>query len=130
MSGGDFADAFLDSTYLKLDEGALAFIFTRQRVEKASQLSTAEAAALVAAHRDELARLYAGTARRILKDAFYMQLYEELAELDDELAFAFINLCLRRVEDETIEAARRDVVVKIAASRKKAPRNEPQDDRH
>lgn len=130
MSGGDFADAFLDSTYLKLDEGALAFIFTRQRVEKASQLTTAEAAALVATHRDELVRLYAGTARRILKDAFYMQLYEELAELDDELAFAFINLCLRRVEDETIEAARRDVVVKIAASRKKAPRNEPEAEKH
>ncbi|MCC6572173.1 MAG: hypothetical protein IT462_00145 [Planctomycetes bacterium] len=129
MTGAaDFVDAFLDSTYLKLDEGALAFIFTKERVKQAQALPLEKAKALVAANRDELAKIYSGVARRILKDAFYMNLFVELAELPDDIAFAFMNLCLRRVEDEQVEAARREVVSKIAAQRKKAP--PPMDDDH
>jgi hypothetical protein len=118
MEGTDFNDAFLDSTYLKLDRGALSFIFTPQRVEAALKLSVPQAQALVHANREELARIYGDTAKRILNEPFYMELFEELSDRPDEIAYAFINLCMRRVEDEAVEAARVAEVRKYQAKRK------------
>ncbi|MBX3472812.1 MAG: hypothetical protein KF754_00310 [Planctomycetes bacterium] len=118
MSNQGFTDAFLDSQYLKLDEGALAFIFTRERVNAARALGADQAAAYLARHHDKLVRLYGDVTRRILKDAFYDSLFEQLSELEDEIAFAFINLCLRRIQDEAVEAARVQAVQEYQAKRK------------
>jgi hypothetical protein len=118
MDGTDFNDAFLDSTYLKLDKGALSFIFTPARVDAALKLSVQQAQSLVNEHRDELARIYGDTAKRILNEPFYMELFEELSDQPDEIAHAFINLCMRRVADETVEAARVAEVRKYQAKRK------------
>lgn len=117
MSVADFTDAFLDSQYLKLDEGALAFIFSRERVEAAKAVTPVQAQELLAAHHAELVRLYGDVTKRILKDAFYMKLFEELSELPDEVAFAFINLALRRISDERVEAARVKAVQDFQAKR-------------
>jgi hypothetical protein len=118
MDATDFNDAFLDSTYLKLDKGALSFIFTPERVDAALKLSVPAAAALVKGNRETLAGIYGDTAKRILNEPFYMELFEELSEQPDDIAFAFINLCMRRVEDETVEAARVAEVRKYQAKRK------------
>ena len=123
MAAADFTDAFLDSQYLKLDEGALAFIFSRERVEAAKAVDTARAKQMLAAHRDELVRLYGDVTRRILKDAYYMKLFEELSGLDDEIALAFINLALRRISDEKVEAARVKAVQDFQAKRPPPPRH-------
>lgn len=117
MATADFTDAFLDSQYLKLDEGALAFIFSRERVDAAKAMKPERASELLASHRDELVRLYGDVTRRILKDAFYMKLFEELSELEDDVAFAFINLALRRISDEQVEAARVKVVQEFQAKK-------------
>jgi len=118
MDQTDFNDAFLDSTYLKLDKGALSFIFTPERVEAALKLSVDGAGALVKKHHAELVKTYGDTTRRILIEPFYMELFEELAEKPDEVAHAFINLAMRRVEDPEIEAARIAEVKKYQAKRK------------
>ena len=119
MAEGGFTDAFLDSEYLKLDEGALAFIFTRGRIEAAKALSEEEALALVDANRETLVKLYARATERILREAFYMDLFEELSELEDGIAFAFMNLALGRVQDAEVEAARVKVVAAYQAKRKR-----------
>jgi hypothetical protein len=118
MDVTDFNDAFLDSTYLKLDEGALAFIFTSDRVKAATALSTEDANRLVREHHAALVKMYGDTTRRILIEPFYIELFEELAAQPDEVAYAFINLALRRVEDEQVEAARVAEVKKYQAKRK------------
>lgn len=118
MSNQGFTDAFLDSQYLKLDEGALAFIFTRDRVQAAQQVSVDQARAWLDAHRPALVRLYGEVTRRILKEPFYDALFEQLSELDDEVAFTFINLCLRRIEDAEVEQARVAAVQEYQARRK------------
>lgn len=117
MSGTDFTDAFLDSQYLKLDEGALSFIFSRDRVEAAMLLTVQQAGDLLARHHAQLVGLYGKVTRRILKDAFYMDLFEELAELEDDVAFAFINLALRRIEDPEVESARVKAVQEYQSKR-------------
>ena len=119
METTDFNDAFLDSTYLKLDEGALSFIFTKERVAAAQALSVDEANALLQKHHAELVKLYGDTTKRILLDAFYNDLFEELSAREDEIAFAFINLALRRIEDEEVEGARVSEVKKYQARLKK-----------
>ncbi|MCB9896019.1 MAG: hypothetical protein H6839_16415 [Planctomycetes bacterium] len=118
MEATDFNDAFLDSTYLKLDEGALSFIFTPARVKAATALSVEQANLLVQDNHDALVKIYGDTTKRILIEPFYMELFEELAEQPDDVAFAFINLALRRVEDERVEAARVAEVKKYQAKRK------------
>lgn len=118
MQSQEFTDAFLDSQYLKLDEGALAFIFTRERVNAAKAVSVETARQYLARHHGQLVGLYGTVTRRILKDAFYMDMFEQLAELDDEVAFAFINLCLRRTEDPEVEQARVKAVQEYQAKRK------------
>lgn len=115
----DFDDAFLDSTYLKLDDGALAFIFTKERVEAATAISPEEASALLDKHQDELVRIYGETTKRILMDAFWHDLFEDLFEREDEVVFAFINLALGRITDEKVEAARVAEVKKYQARLKK-----------
>jgi hypothetical protein len=115
----DFEDAFLDSTYLKLDEGALAFIFTKERVEAAKGLSVEEARERLASHHEELVRLYGETTKRILMDAFWHDLFEDLAEREEDVVFAFINLALGRIEDAEVEAARVAEVKKYQARLKK-----------
>lgn len=119
MDADEFTDAFLDSQYLRLTDGALAFIFTKPRVQAAQALSVAEANALLQKHHAQLVKIYGDTTRRILGDAYYMNLFEQLFELDDEVAFAFINLALRRVEDPQIEAARVQAVTEYQRKRKK-----------
>jgi hypothetical protein len=123
MATADFTDAFLDSQYLKLDEGALAFIFSKDRVEAAKALDEAGAQALLETHHEHLVRLYGDVTRRILKDAFYMKLFEELSELEDEVAYAFINLALRRIGDERVEAARVKAVQDFQAKRPPPPKH-------
>lgn len=118
MQNQGFTDAFLDSQYLKLDEGALSFIFTRERVDAAKLVSVDEAVKMLARHHDHLVRLYGTVTKRILKDAFYMDLFEELSGLDDEVAYSFINLCLRRVQDAAVEQARVKAVTEYQAKRK------------
>ena len=118
MEATDFNDAFLDSTYLKLDEGALSFIFTPARVKAATALSIDEAGKLVKANHAALVKIYGDTTKRILIEPFYIELFEELAEQPDEVAYAFINLALRRVEDDEVEAARVTEVKKYQAKRK------------
>ncbi len=118
MQNQGFTDAFLDSQYLKLDEGALAFVFTRDRVEAAKQVSVEDAQQMLARNHDRMIRLYGTVTKRILKDAFYMDMFEELSELDDEVAFAFINLCLRRITDAKVEEARVNAVQEYQAKRK------------
>jgi hypothetical protein len=118
MDVTDFNDAFLDSTYLKLDQGALSFIFTAERVKAAEALSVQQANELLRKHHAELVRLYGNTTRRILVEAFYNDLFEELSELPDEVAWAFINLALRRIEDPEVEGARVAEVKKYQAKRK------------
>ncbi|MCB9932371.1 MAG: hypothetical protein H6841_03015 [Planctomycetes bacterium] len=118
MDVSDFNDAFLDSTYLKLDQGALSFIFTAERVKAAQGLGVDAANALLQKHHAELVRLYGDTTRRILVEAFYNDLFEELADLPDEVAWTFINLALRRIEDAQVEAARVAEVKKYQAKRK------------
>ena len=119
MTTTDFNDAFLDSTYLKLDEGALAFIFSKERVEAAQQLSVEEANALLQKHHAELIRLYGETTKRIFIDAFYHDLFEDLSDRDDEVAHVFINLALGRIEDAEVEGARVAEVKKYQARMKK-----------
>jgi hypothetical protein len=121
MDADDFNDAFLDSTYLKLDKGALSFIFTPQRVEAALKLSVDQANALVKKHQAELVKTYGDTTKRILIEAFYMELFEDLSTKADEVAYAFINLAMRRVEDPEVEAARIAEVKKYQAKRKPKP---------
>lgn len=123
MATADFTDAFLDSQYLKLDEGALAFIFSKDRVEAAKALDEADAQALLETHHEQLVRLYGDVTRRILKDAFYMKLFEELSELEDDVAYAFINLALRRIGDEKVEAARVKAVQDYQAKRPPPPKH-------
>lgn len=118
MQNQEFTDAFVDSQYLKLDEGALSFIFTRERVDAAKLVSVDQARGFLKRHHDALVGLYGTVTKRILKDAFYMDLFEELSELDDEVAFAFINLCLRRIEDPAVEQARVKAVQEYQAKRK------------
>ena len=146
MDTTDFNDAFLDSTYLKLDEGALSFIFTPARVKAATAQSVDEADALLKKHQapsspfgssgagdliqlalsgalstgggTEVRKIYGDTTKRILIEAFYIELFEELAEQPDEVAYAFINLCLRRIEDPVVEEARVAEVRKYQAKRK------------
>lgn len=120
MEPTDFNDAFLDSTYLKLDEGALAFIFTRPVVQAAQALSVEQAQAYLKKHHATLVSLYGSTTRRILMEAFYTDLFEELSVMDPEVVAAFINLALRRIEDEQVEAARVAEVQKYQARRKPA----------
>ena len=115
----DFEDAFLDSEYLKLDEGALAFIFTKERVEAAKALSAEDASARLAKHHEELVRLYGEATKRILMDAFWHDLFEDLADREEDVMFAFINLALGRIEDEEVEAARVAEVKKYQARLKK-----------
>lgn len=119
MDTTDFNDAFLDSTYLKLDEGALAFIFTKEKVEAAQKLSVDEANALLQKHHGELVRIYGDATKRILLDAFYHELFEDLIARDDEVVYAFINLALRRIEDPEVEGARVAEVKKYQARMKK-----------
>ena len=121
MAQDDFIDAFLDSQYLKLDRGALDFIFTRERVERAMVVNEADVTALVETRRDELAAVYADTARRILVEPFYIKLFEALAELEDDLAVPFINLALGRVTDDEVEAARVAVVKEFQSKLKRKP---------
>jgi hypothetical protein len=103
-------DLHLDSQYLKLDEGALSFIFSRALVEKAKALGVQEAQALVRAHHAKLVEMMGTVTARILKDAFYTDLFEQLARQPEDLSLAFVNLALRRVEDEAVEAARAGAV--------------------
>jgi hypothetical protein len=119
MSEAGFHDAWLDTEYLKLDEGALGFVFTRQRLEAALAVEPERVREMLEAKRDELAALYARVTHRILHDEFYTELFEELAELPDEMVFPFIHLVLGRVSDETIEAARVEVVRKFQEKRKR-----------
>ncbi len=119
MDNSEFTDAFLDREYLKLDEGALSFIFTRERVEQATGLSVDDAHALLQKHHDEMVALWRDTTKRILMDAFYTELFEELAGKDDDIAFAFINLALGRIQDEQAEAARVEEVSRFQARRRK-----------
>lgn len=120
MDPTGFTDAFLDSQYLRLDEGSLGFIFTPQRVRQAAQVPATELEPLLAANRAEMARLYGDVTRRILKDAFYDRLFEELAELPEDHATLFINLALRRIQDSDVEAARVSAVREYQARRKPA----------
>jgi hypothetical protein len=122
MNEESFHDAFLDSEYLKLDEGALGFIFTQQRLERALECGDDDVRAMINARRPELVSLVAETAGRILREAFYTRLFEELSELPDELAIPFIHLALRRVTDPEIEAARAQVVREYQARRKPGPK--------
>jgi hypothetical protein len=120
MDHSEFTDAFLDREYLKLnDEGTLNFIFTKDRVQQAKDLPVDEAEALLQKHHDTLVEMYRDTTKRILKEAFYTELFEELSEKEDEVAFAFINLVLGRVRDEEAEQARVDEVKKFQAKRQK-----------
>lgn len=118
MAGTNFTDAFLDSQYLKLDEGALAFIFSRDRVAAARAAEDADLAQWLQKHHATLVDLYGTVTRRILKDAFYDNLFEELSELDNEVATVFINLALRRIQDPDVEAARVKAVQEYQAKRK------------
>src|SRR5690606_27537170 len=99
MEAEEFNDAFLDTEYLKLDEGALGFIFTQERLEKALAVPQSEVQAMLQQHHAEVVELVANTTRRILHEAFYIKLFEDLTALPDELAYPFIHLALRRVED-------------------------------
>lgn len=119
MTSPDFTDAFLDSQYLKLDQGALSFIFTEARVNAALEMPPAKAREALKRHHAELVGLYGDVTKRILKDAFYMGLFEELSELEDEVAYTFINLALRRIEDPEVEAARVKAVQEYQAKRTK-----------
>ncbi len=118
MAGTNFTDAFLDSQYLKLDEGALAFIFSRDRVQTARAAKDADLTQWLQKHHAALVDLYGTVTRRILKDAFYDNLFEELSELPDEVATVFINLALRRIQDADVEAARVKAVQEYQAKRK------------
>lgn len=115
----DFEDAFLDSTYLKLDEGALAFIFTKERVQAAQALSVEDAQARLAKHHEEMVRLYGETTKRILMDAFWHDLFEDLSDREEDVVYAFINLALGRISDDEVEAARVAEVKKYQARLKK-----------
>lgn len=120
MDHSEFTDAFLDREYLKLnDEGTLNFIFTKERVQRAKELPVDEAEALLQKHHDALVEIYRDTTKRILIEAFYTELFEELADKDDEVALAFINLVLGRVRDEEAEKARVEEVRKFQAKRQK-----------
>lgn len=120
MDHSDFTDAFLDREYLKLDdEGPLNFIFGKNRVRAAKELPVDEAEALLQKHHQTMVDLYRDTTKRILMEAFYIELFEELADHDDEVAFAFINLVTGRVNDKEAELARVDEVKKYQARRKK-----------
>ena len=130
MEADDFTDAFLDSQYLRLTEGALAFIFTKPRVQKAQALSPEQAGALLQKHHAQLVKIYGDVTKRILADAFYMKMFEELYDLPDEVAFAFINLALRRIEDTQVEAARVQAVTEYQRKRKKpSPVPTPEENR-
>jgi hypothetical protein len=119
MEPAEFNDAFLDTEYLKLDEGALGFIFTPERLEKALACPQPDVLAMLQANHAEVVELFANTTKRILHEAFYMKLFEDLTALPDELAYPFIHLALRRVEDAEVEAARVAVVRAFQAKRKK-----------
>ncbi len=119
MEAPDFNDAFLDTQYLKLDEGALGFIFTRERVAKALALSAPDAKRMLADNHGALVDLMAVTTRRILHEAFYTRLFEDLSALPDEQAYPFIHLALRRLDDPEVEAARVKVVKAFQDKRKK-----------
>lgn len=117
MEPETFNDAFLDSQYLKLDEGALGFIFTRERLAKA--LTAGNVAGMLRDNHAALVDLMGETTRRILHEAFYTRLFEDLSALPDELAFPFIHLALRKLEDPDVEAARVRVVRAFQEKRKK-----------
>lgn len=114
-----FNDAFLDREYLKLDQGSLGFIFTEERLARALAQSRAEVSTMLRANHAQMVKLYADTTRRILNEAFYTALFEELSELPDELAYPFIHLALGRIEDDEVEAARVQVVKEFQSKRKK-----------
>lgn len=119
MEASDFNDAFLDTQYLKLDEGALGFIFTRERLAKALAVPAPEVKRMLADNHSALVDLMAVTTRRILHEAFYTQLFEDLAALPDEKAYPFIHLALRKLDDAEVEAARVKVVKAFQEKRKK-----------
>ena len=119
MEPEQFNDAFLDTEYLKLDEGALRFIFTPDRVDAALACPEADVRRMLADHHAQVVELFAATTRRILQEAFYMKLFEDLSGLQDHLAYPFIHLALRRIEDAEVEAARVAVVKAFQAKRKK-----------
>jgi hypothetical protein len=119
MEPEQFNDAFLDTEYLKLDEGALRFIFTPERVEAALACPPAQVQQMLTDHHAQIVELFAATTRRILHEAFYMKLFEDLSSLQDHLAYPFIHLALRRIEDAEVESARVAVVKAYQARRKK-----------
>lgn len=118
MNQTEFVDAFLDRQYLKLDERALGFIFGPERVAAASAQPLPQATAQLAALRERMQHLVVETSRRILRDAFYDRLFEELAALPEPEAGAFINLALGRTADAGIEAARAEAVRQIQEARR------------
>jgi hypothetical protein len=119
MSQEEFNDAWLDTEYLKLDEGVLAFVFTRERLDRALALSPDEARKMLEEHHDKLVAMYARTTHRILHDEFYTELFEELAEQPDEVVFPFVHLALHNISDAEAEAARVEVVKKFQSKRGK-----------
>jgi lipoate-protein ligase A len=119
MSQEQFNDAWLDTQYLKLDEGVLAFVFTRERLDRALEVPPEQAAEMLKQRHDQLVSLYARTTHRILHDEFYTELFEELADLPDDVVIPFVHLALRNIEDEQVEAARVEVVAKFQSKRKK-----------
>lgn len=119
MEKDAFNDAFLDREYLKLDEGSLGFIFTEERLAVALAVSQREVSAMLRENHGRIVALYADTTKRILHEAFYTALFEELAALPDAIAFPFIHLALGRIEDAEVEAARVKVVKEFQSKRKK-----------
>jgi hypothetical protein len=118
MEPTDFSDAFLDTEFLKLDEGALGFIFTRERLAGALDVEKPQVQAMLRENHAEVVDLFANTTRRILNEAFYMKLFDDLSALPDELAVPFIHLALRKIEDSEVESARVKVVREFQSKRK------------
>ncbi|MEE9312002.1 MAG: hypothetical protein V3V10_06255 [Planctomycetota bacterium] len=110
MSAEELKNAFLDRQLLRLDEGALSFVFGRERVEQTQAMSEQEAQELVKKNHSGLKELMAETGRRIVTETFYDKLFEELAEIEPELAKGFIALALNIAHDAEIEQARAEAV--------------------
>ncbi|MHC4839380.1 MAG: hypothetical protein ACYTDT_00255 [Planctomycetota bacterium] len=119
MPAEELKNAFLDRQLLRLDEGALSFVFGKERVEQAQALSKEEAEALVKSRKEDVKDLMVDVSRRIVIETFYDKLFEELAEVEADLAKGFIALALNVVHDEDIEAARAKAVSEASTKRPK-----------
>lgn len=117
MTTEELKNAFLDRQLLKLDEGALAFVFGRELVDAAKSIPEDDASKLILSRKKDLTGLMVHVSSSIVKETFYDKLFEELAETEEELAHGFIRLALTLSYDEDIEAARALAVSKAAEGR-------------